>query len=167
MTTHITRLTASSRNAIHGYLGSTSWLAPRLVAQSDQIIRSDQNNTIKANEYVDEPDVLEAKMKKIAELMQKSKFTTVYSGAGLSRASGIPDYATKAKDSIVNTPKISNSLEALPTYAHHVLTAIQQKGKIHHWLNQNHDGLPQKGGYPQEKINDIHGNCYIIHNNNI
>lgn len=30
-------------------------------------------------------------------------------------------------------------------------------GYIHRWINQNHDGLPQKAGLPQEAINEIHG----------
>ena len=28
------------------------------------------------------------------------------------------------------------------------------------WVNQNHDGLPQKAGFPQESINDVHGSWY-------
>jgi hypothetical protein len=28
---------------------------------------------------------------------------------------------------------------------------------MHRWINQNHDGLPQKAGLPQEAINEIHG----------
>jgi NAD-dependent SIR2 family protein deacetylase len=27
-------------------------------------------------------------------------------------------------------------------------------------VQQNHDGLPQKAGFPQEKINEIHGSWY-------
>ena len=26
-----------------------------------------------------------------------------------------------------------------------------------HWVQQNHDGLPQKAGYPQQHLNEIHG----------
>jgi len=75
----------------------------------------------------------------------------------LSKASGIPDYATKAKESIVQAPKLRNNLDAEPTYAHCVLTCMERAGLLHHYVQQNHDGLPQKSGFPQSKINEIHG----------
>merc|ERR1711935_1021810 len=28
------------------------------------------------------------------------------------------------------------------------------------WIQQNHDGLPQKAGFPQDKINEVHGSWY-------
>lgn len=55
----------------------------------------------KANEYLDEKDVLEQKMEIVANLIRSSKFCCAYTGAGLSSSSGIPDYATKAKDTII------------------------------------------------------------------
>lgn len=33
-------------------------------------------------------------------------------------------------------------------------------GLLHSWVQQNHDGLPQKAGFSQEKINEIHGAWY-------
>jgi len=41
--------------------------------------------------------------------------------------------------------------------AHRVLVALNEAGHLHRWVNQNHDGLPQKAGLPQERINEIHG----------
>jgi len=41
-----------------------------------------------------------------------------------------------------------------------VLTAMERAGYLHHYVQQNHDGLPQKSGFPQEKINEIHGAWY-------
>ena len=37
------------------------------------------------------------------------------------------------------------------------MVALERAGYLKHWVQQNHDGLPQKAGYPQEKINEIHG----------
>lgn len=34
---------------------------------------------------------------------------------------------------------------------------LEEKGLIGHLLQQNHDRLPQKAGFPQAKINEIHG----------
>lgn len=46
----------------HGFKGKKSWPLPKLVARSDKANRADQKNTIKANEYLDEPEVLEEKI---------------------------------------------------------------------------------------------------------
>jgi len=86
-----------------------------------------------------------------------SQFCCAYTGAGLSKASGIPDYASKAKESVVKAPKLRSNLDAEPTYAHCVLTCMERAGLLHHYVQQNHDGLPQKSGFPQAKINEIHG----------
>jgi NAD-dependent SIR2 family protein deacetylase len=106
---------------------------------------------------MDTPEVFAAKVKVVADLIRRSRHCCAYTGAGLSKASGIPDYATKAKDSVVAGPKIKSSLDALPTYAHHALVAMHDAGCLHSWVQQNHDGLPQKASFPQEKINEIHG----------
>jgi len=37
------------------------------------------------------------------------------------------------------------------------LAALEKKSLLHHYVQQNHDGLPQKAGFPQEKMNEIHG----------
>lgn len=46
----------------HGFKGEESWPLPKLVAKSDIANRADQNNMIKANEYLDSPEVLDAKL---------------------------------------------------------------------------------------------------------
>jgi NAD-dependent SIR2 family protein deacetylase len=157
----VKRLTSSNPLFIHGHAGNPNWIAPRVAAESSTACRADQNNAILANEYLDEPDVLREKMKVVADLIRKSKCCVAYTGAGLSKSSGIPDYATKANNSVVgNTPKLVSSLDALPTYAHRVITAMEREGYVHHYVQQNHDGLPQKSGFPQHKMNEIHGAWY-------
>eukprot|EP01012_Entosiphon_sulcatum_P010430 TRINITY_DN16095_c0_g1_i1.p1 TRINITY_DN16095_c0_g1~~TRINITY_DN16095_c0_g1_i1.p1 ORF type:complete len:214 (+),score=23.44 TRINITY_DN16095_c0_g1_i1:378-1019(+) len=84
----------------------------------------------------------------------------VYTGAGISTAAGIGDYASKAKGSVAGKPRTINRLEAQPTVGHHVLAALEKAGFLHHWVQQNHDGLAQKAGYPQDKINEIHGSWF-------
>ena len=84
-----------------------------------------------------------------------------YTGAGISRASGIADYATKAKNTKAGHENHSlNRLQAEPTTAHHVLTAMEKNKYVQHWLQQNHDGLAQKSGFPLGKLNEIHGSWF-------
>ena len=157
MTKDINRL-GKDWYVLHGHEGEKNWSAPVWVTRSNEANRADQGNTTLAHEYLDEPDVLRLKVKKLAALIRASRCCTAYTGAGLSKSAGIPDYATKAKDSIVkNAPKLRSSLDALPTLAHYVLTDMERKDLLHHYVQQNHDGLPQKAGFPQEKINEIHG----------
>jgi len=141
----------------HGFKGDPKWALPRLAAASEKAGRADQGNTIKANEFLDDDDVVLQKMTLVAQLVKLSKYSVAYTGAGLSKASGIPDYATKAENSVIKSPVIKSNLDAQPTYAHCVITAMERAGLIHHYVQQNHDGLPQKSGFPQEKINEIHG----------
>ena len=141
----------------HGLAASEDWPLPQCVAKSDQANRADQGNSTPANEYMDSPAVLDEKVGMLAEMLRKSRSTCAYTGAGLSKASGIPDYATKAAKSVVAGPKIRSSLEALPTYAHQCLVLLHKNGMLHNWVQQNHDGLPQKAGFPQEHVNEIHG----------
>jgi len=148
------------RECWHGIRGNKDWLIPSLAAASDQPNRADQGNKTKANEYLDSAEVLEEKMEIMAQLIKQSKFTSAYTGAGLSKSSGIPDYATKAKNSVVKAAKISSPMDAEPTYAHCVLTALERAGYIQNYVQQNHDGLPQKSGFPQAKMNEIHGAWY-------
>jgi len=144
----------------HGFAGNQNWAIPGLVAESNESARADQGNHIKANEFMDFDEVLNEKIDLLVQFIQLSQFTCAYTGAGLSRASGIPDYASKSDNSVVQAPKLKSNLDAEPTYAHCVLTALERAGLLHHLVQQNHDGLPQKSGFPQEKINEIHGAWY-------
>merc|ERR1719478_1122863 len=47
-----------------------------------------------------------------------------------------------------------------PTLAHCVMAELNRQNLLHGWVQQNHDGLPQKAGYKQEDINEIHGSWF-------
>eukprot|EP01079_Euglenida_sp_SAG-EU17-18_P012293 gene12293-2242_t len=110
-----------------------------------------------ATEYLDSPEVLEKKCCILADMLRASLHTLLYTGAGISTASGIRDYATKAKGSVAAPTKKVSSLSAKPTLTHKVLTELHRAGLAHSWVQQNHDGLPQKAGFPQSCLNEVHG----------
>jgi hypothetical protein len=125
-------------------------------------------------------------------MLREAKHAIAYTGAGLSRASGIADYATKAKDSVMKSITVLKSpLDAQPSYSHYVLTSLHRHGLLHSYVQQNRmsffdavsflcrppthtlshthikltcfvrvllvdDGLPQKSGFPQSRMN---GRC--------
>eukprot|EP01063_Lacrimia_lanifica_P015550 TRINITY_DN2226_c0_g2_i1.p2 TRINITY_DN2226_c0_g2~~TRINITY_DN2226_c0_g2_i1.p2 ORF type:complete len:304 (+),score=109.80 TRINITY_DN2226_c0_g2_i1:116-1027(+) len=148
----------------HGALGvGCGWEAPRLAAASAAPARPGYNSR-SASEYLDSKAVLKAKVKILAGLMKASKATVVYTGAGISTAAGMPDYASKAHGSVAphrgaaGAAAVSrNRLDFAPTFGHHAVAGFEEKGYVHHWLQQNHDRLAQKAGFPQPKLNEIHG----------
>lgn len=120
--------------------------------------RDDHGETpswLTASEYSDIPDMIQTKVKYLATLLRLSKNTVIYSGAGISSAAGI---GTAARG---NRKSKNLSTTAQPTLTHYALAALAKAGYIQGgWVQQNHDGLPQKAGFPQEKINEIHGSWY-------
>jgi NAD-dependent SIR2 family protein deacetylase len=146
----------------HGIFGQhAAWPSPRLVTEFDVPARMTFTD-IKAHEYVDHDDVLHEKVKLLADLIRKSKQMIAFTGAGISTAAGIDDYATRAKGASITAerPNIKNWRDAMPTKSHYILTALHEFGFLKHWIQQNHDSLPQKAGYPQNALNEIHGSLH-------
>merc|ERR1711988_1587410 len=59
-----------------------------------------------------------------------------------------------------STSGTDKGLDAEPTVAHFVMAELNRQDLLHGWVQQNHDGLPQKAGYRQEDINEIHGSWF-------
>ncbi len=166
-------MTGATPEEMHGYgfpnkaavaaLGAAAWNAPFIKTHCNAEARPGYAS-MKADEYVDQPEVLRAKVKMLAKMMRESKACVAYTGAGISTSSGIGDYATQATDSITSSAtkkkKLRSPYEAQPTLCHRMLVAAEQNGLLQYWVQQNHDGLPQKAGMPQHKINEIHGAWY-------
>lgn len=153
-----TSATADGPVSWHGSLGAgRAWEPPKLAARSQAEARPGYN-AYDASEYLDTQQVLKEKVAVLADLWKQSRNCVIYTGAGLSTSAGIGDYASKAKGSVVNKKTSTGSrLELVPTPAHHGLAALGARGFVKHWVQQNHDRLAQKAGYPQAKLNEIHG----------
>lgn len=148
----------------HGFLGDPHWSWPVRVRSSEEVAREGYGSGTLAHEYLDEPEVLDAKVKVLANLMRRSVACIVYTGAGISTASGISDYASKATSSLANAGRARLKkvmpMDAQPTLTHRALAKLHADGYVKHWVQQNHDGLPQKAGFPQEHLNEIHGSLF-------
>jgi NAD-dependent SIR2 family protein deacetylase len=159
------KMADTPESEMHGVLGvGRGWEAPTLVTFCNEEARPGYSS-VKAHEYNENPLTLREKVKVLAELIRKSNHFLAYTGAGISTASGIDDYASKSKDSVAtgvnsNRAPKKRGHEVEPTYAHYVMSALYRKGYLKHWVQQNHDGLPQKAGFPQHAINEIHGAWY-------
>jgi NAD-dependent SIR2 family protein deacetylase len=152
---------------MHGRLGNDSWDVPLCVTECNQSARPGYAQT-KAHEYSDVPEVLRAKIAQLANMIRSSRHCMVYSGAGISTAAGIADYASVSAetkgarpDAQADQKRLSSSpMAAQPTLSHRVLVGLHRAGMLKCWVQQNHDGLPQKAGLPQYAINEIHGALY-------
>lgn len=146
--------------AIHGFRGDVNWIPPRMTKYCAHEARPGYTSEL-AHEYLDEPEVLEQKVQLLATMIKSSSNCLVYTGAGLSTAAGIGDYASRDSlgksivRSMLNSPYL-----AQPTYSHYALAEMCAAGWVKEWIQQNHDGLPQKAGVPQHRMNEIHGAWY-------
>jgi len=147
----------------HGKLGSASWAEPECVTEFSVAARDYCDDRIMAHEYCDKPKVLSKKIKMLAGLVRRARHPLAFTGAGISTAAGIDDYASKAKGASVTSAGkavVKDWKDARPTKAHRVLAAMYDSGLLKHWVQQNHDSLPQKAGYPQHALNEIHGSLH-------
>jgi len=156
ITEEISRLDDKWEN-MHGFKGDMNWEAPILTKFCAVPARPGYDSKL-AHEYNDTPYVLREKVRCLAEMLLRAKNCVAYTGAGLSKAAGIRDYASKGVEA--KDWKPVSGYAAKPTAAHRVLVQLYNRGILKRWIQQNHDGLPQKAGLPQDAINEIHGAWY-------
>eukprot|EP01013_Petalomonas_cantuscygni_P022863 TRINITY_DN44185_c0_g1_i1.p1 TRINITY_DN44185_c0_g1~~TRINITY_DN44185_c0_g1_i1.p1 ORF type:complete len:489 (-),score=63.42 TRINITY_DN44185_c0_g1_i1:106-1551(-) len=135
---------------------SAAWTSSS-VPRPDHTAAEDQKARpwLTATEWVDEASVFKRKVALLASLLVASRHTVLYTGAGISTAAGIGQAAVG-----MGARRAVRGFEAEPTQTHHALGALAARGLVHGWIQQNHDGLPQKAGFPQHRINEIHGGWY-------
>lgn len=123
-------------------------------------------------------------IEKIARELSRRGKNIVFTGAGISTESGIPDYRSKGGLWNKFTPiyfdefmasrearieywrrksELYNDLvNAKPNPAHTAIFELYQKGLVDAVITQNIDGLHQKAGLPNEKVIELHGNTLRV-----
>lgn len=116
-------------------------------------------------EFYDEKDTLKKHAKDTAKLIKNSKHFVVYTGAGISTSTGIPDFRgpngvwTKLDEG--KRPEGSKMLdEVKPSYAHYALIELHKKGYLKHVVTTNCDNLHRRSGFTDDNISELHGNAY-------
>ena len=117
----------------------------------------------------------------LAQLIIRSKKVVVFTGAGISTESGIPDFRSPggiwsrydpedftiqrflsgpAGRKTIWKMSIEGGLltEAEPNLAHHAIAELHQLRKLDCVITQNIDGLHQKAGVPEDEVFELHGN---------
>ncbi|MCE1254700.1 MAG: NAD-dependent deacylase [Anaerolineae bacterium] len=117
-------------------------------------------------------------IKRAAGLIRAARYFVVFSGAGLSTPSGIPDFRSEDKglwqkedpmtvasltafrrrpETFFNwlRPLASDIWKAAPNPAHTGLADLEKQGKLRAVLTQNIDGLHQRAG--TKNVSELHG----------
>ncbi len=99
-----------------------------------------------------------------AEWLVAAKHVVIFTGAGLSTASGLPDYrgpdgVWTRRDAGLPPPVAKRSYERVqPNEGHHAIVELERLGKVQLLISQNVDGLHIRSGFPPDKIAELHGN---------
>jgi NAD-dependent deacetylase len=107
---------------------------------------------------------LETRLKRLVEMMYESRKLVVFTGAGISTESGIPDFRgpdglwTRRDKGLPvdNSTKDWASVE--PNAGHRALVELQNMGKLTFLISQNIDNLHLKSGIKAELLAELHGN---------
>jgi len=130
-------------------------------------------------------DDIERQAEKIAQLIINSQRCLVFSGAGISTESGIPDF--RGEDGIwtkldpedftiqrfVARPEVRKMQWKLlaeggltknvqPNAAHYAVAEMHKLGKLDCVVTQNIDNLHQMAGVPDDKVFELHGNMQYV-----
>jgi NAD-dependent deacetylase len=103
----------------------------------------------------------------LAQWMYESRRLVVFTGAGISTESGLPDFrgpdglwTRKAKGLPVETT--GKWYEAEPNAGHKAIVEIQNLNKLYFLISQNVDNLHLKSGIRPELLAELHGNMTKI-----
>ncbi len=120
----------------------------------------------------------------VADMIVDSEKVVVFTGAGFSTESDVPDFRgpqgvwSKFDPSELNLPNFLRSeeirekywqvhkmfwetvREAKPNSGHYAINELHNMGKLDCIITQNTDGLHQKAGVPDEKVLELHGTMH-------
>ena len=121
-----------------------------------------------------------------AQIIKEARKILIFSGAGMSTESGIPDFRSPGGvwskydpsdfyfDKIISSEKAREKYwemstefydtmkDAVPNRAHLAIRAIEESGKLLAIVTQNIDNLHHKAGNSPERIIEIHGTAFSV-----
>jgi len=122
---------------------------------------------------------------KAADLILESRKLVVFTGAGISTESGIPDFRSPGGiwdrfdpddftiDKFLSNPESRRKQwyilkegmltdKAMPNPAHHAIAELYRLDKLDCVITQNIDNLHQKAGVPGDRVFELHGNMQWV-----
>jgi NAD-dependent SIR2 family protein deacetylase len=110
---------------------------------------------------------LEEKINIAAQWISDSERLVIFTGAGISTHSGLPDYrgpdgVWTRRDKNLPPPKSLPWNLVKPNEAHYAIIELLKIGKLDYVISQNVDGLHAKSGIPFDKLAELHGNRHFM-----
>ena len=110
---------------------------------------------------------LREKIELLTQWIAESKKLVIFTGAGISTASGIPDFRGPEglwtrRDKGLPPPKSPPWDQVKPNLNHYAIVELLEMGKLDYLISQNIDGLHAKSGVPFDKLAELHGNLYFM-----
>ena len=105
---------------------------------------------------------LKERIRKLAQWMFDSKYLVVFTGAGISTESGLPDFRgpdgiwTRQAKGLPTKTRPFTSVE--PNAGHRAIVELQDLGKLKFLISQNVDNLHLRSGIRLELLAELHGN---------
>jgi len=109
-------------------------------------------------------DDLERRIETLAQWLHESHHLVVFTGAGISTESGLPDFRGPdglwtRQDKGLPTKPMSTPWELVePNMGHRAIVDLQTLGKLKYLISQNVDNLHLKSGIHAELLAELHGN---------
>jgi NAD-dependent SIR2 family protein deacetylase len=107
---------------------------------------------------------LDQKIQTLAQWLYESRYPVVFTGAGISTESGLPDFrgpdgVWTRRDKGLPPRSISKPWDKVnPNSGHYAIVELQKLGKLKFLISQNVDNLHLKSGIRPELIAELHGN---------
>jgi len=109
-------------------------------------------------------ELLEKRIQTLAQWLYESRYPVVFTGAGISTGSGLPDFRgpdglwTLRDKGLPPKPAKIRYRDAEPNSGHHAVSELQKIGKLMFLISQNVDNLHLKSGIRPELLAELHGN---------
>jgi NAD-dependent deacetylase len=110
---------------------------------------------------------LNERINKLAEWMAQSKHMVVFTGAGISTDSGVPDFRGPngiwtRQEKGLPPPAKTDWTHIQPNHGHMAIVELQNLGKLEFLISQNVDNLHLRSGIKPELIAEFHGNLFKL-----
>lgn len=107
-------------------------------------------------------DDLQGRIEQLVQMLAESRYTVVFTGAGISTDSGLrdfrgPDGLWTRRDKGLSTPE-QKWTGVQPNSGHYAILELQNLGKMSFLISQNVDNLHLKSGIIPERLAELHGN---------
>ncbi len=107
------------------------------------------------------------KIEQAAQWIAESQKQIIFTGAGISTDSGLPDYRGPdglwtRRDKGLPPPKSVPWELVKPNQSHLLIVELLKIGKLDFLISQNVDGLHAKSGIPFERLAELHGNQHFM-----